>query len=92
MFPYFTGAATIDGSTGYLKNQTGGGSNVQVALSNAASTTGALTLQNASGSQNAGFQSMTANSTFAYFAGYVAAAQATAGGGGASIGIGWPLQ
>jgi type 1 fimbria pilin len=53
---------------------------VQVALSNAASTTGALTLQNASGSQNAGFQSMTANSTFAYFAGYVAAAQATAGG------------
>ncbi len=80
VYPYFTGAQ-IDSTTGYLKNATGGGSNVQVALSTSQGTAGALTLQGAAGAQGAGTQTMTANSTFAYYAGYVAnAANATVGG------------
>ena len=41
--PYFFGA-NVDTSNGYLKNTTGGGSNVEIALSSTESLTGALAL------------------------------------------------
>jgi|APAra7269096768_1048522.scaffolds.fasta_scaffold06441_2 major type 1 subunit fimbrin (pilin) len=84
VFPYFTGS-NIDTTTGYLKNATGAGnSNVQVAFSTSQSLAGALTLQSASGAQGAGSVALpttgTANLSFTYYAGYVAAtAAATAG-------------
>jgi major type 1 subunit fimbrin (pilin) len=92
VYPYFTGA-NIDTSTGYLKNTIAagsGGSNVEIALSNSQALSGALTLQNGSGSQNAGTATLptsgTATLTFNYYAAYVAAtANATAGGVSTSV-------
>jgi major type 1 subunit fimbrin (pilin) len=85
VYPYFTGGG-IDTTTGYLTN-TGTASNVQVALSNGSSLTNVLTLQGASGAQNAGTQLLSAATpTFAYFAGYVASGTgATAGSVAASV-------
>lgn len=85
VYPYFTGS-TIDTTTGYLTNG-GTATNVEVALSNGQNTTNALTLQGASGAQNAGTQLLSATTpTFAYFAGYVAtAAGVTAGSVNTSV-------
>jgi major type 1 subunit fimbrin (pilin) len=85
VLPYFSGTG-IDATTGYLNN-TGTATNVEVALSNAQSTTNALTLQGASGAQNAGTQLLSASTpTFSYFAGYVATGGAsTAGNVSASV-------
>ncbi|MBB6248051.1 type 1 fimbrial protein [Rhodanobacter sp. A1T4] len=85
VFPYFTGTG-IDTTTGYLSN-TGTATNVEVALSNGQSLTNVLTLQGASGAQNAGTQLLSAATpTFAYYAGYVApTAAATAGSVAASV-------
>lgn len=80
VYPYFTGSQ-IDSSTGYLKNATSGGSNVEVALSNGQSTTGALTLAGAANAQNAGTLGAAANGSFNYYAGYVATAGAASVGG-----------
>jgi major type 1 subunit fimbrin (pilin) len=84
VFPYFTGTG-IDTTNGYLSN-TGSATNVEVALSNSSSLTNVLTLQGASGAQNAGTQLLSATTpTFSYFAGYVATGAATAGGVSASV-------
>jgi major type 1 subunit fimbrin (pilin) len=84
VYPYFTGT-NIDTTTGYLNN-TGTAGNVEIALSNGQSTTNALTLQNASGNQNAGTQLLSAPTpTFSYYAGYVATAAATAGSVSTSV-------
>jgi major type 1 subunit fimbrin (pilin) len=80
VYPYFT-STNIDSTTGFLKNAGGSATNVEIALSNQQSTTGALTLQSASGAQNAGSQSITAaNPTFTYYAGYVATGGASTAG------------
>lgn len=86
VYPYFTGAS-IDATTGYLNNTSGTATNVEVALSNAQNTSGALTLQNASGAQNEGTQLLSATTpTFSYYAGYVATtAAATAGSVSTSV-------
>jgi major type 1 subunit fimbrin (pilin) len=84
VYPYFTGPG-IDTTNGYLSN-TGSATNVEVALSNGSSLTNVLTLQGASGAQNAGTQLLsTPTPTFAYFAGYVATGAATAGQVTASV-------
>jgi major type 1 subunit fimbrin (pilin) len=84
VYPYFSGTG-IDTTTGYLNN-TGTATNVEVALSNTNSLTNVLTLQGASGAQNAGTQLLSATTpTFAYYAGYVATGAATAGGVTASV-------
>ncbi|MGH8157797.1 MAG: fimbrial protein [Rhodanobacter sp.] len=81
--PYFWGS-NINSTNGYLNNTSTGGSSAFVALSNAQSTTGALTLAGSYGAQNAGNGTLpttgTATLTFPYFAGYVAPT------GGASAG------
>ena len=84
VYPYFTGTG-IDTTNGYLSN-TGSATNVEVALSNSNSLTNVLTLQGASGAQNAGTQLLSATTpTFSYFAGYVATGAATAVGVSASV-------
>ncbi|HTV84927.1 MAG TPA: fimbrial protein [Dyella sp.] len=84
VFPYFSGTG-IDSTTGYLTN-TGTATNVEVALSNTNSLTNVLTLQGASGAQNAGTQLLSATTpTFSYYAGYVATGAATAGGVTATV-------
>jgi len=87
---YFS-SVNVDTTTGYLKNATTGGSNVEVVLSNSQSAaqgaSGALALNGVAGSQFAQTASLpstgnTGTATFNYWVGYVnanASAAATAG-------------
>ncbi|ULU25633.1 fimbrial protein [Dyella terrae] len=85
---YFS-SANVDTTSGYLKNTTAGGSNVEIVLSNSqsavAGTTGALALNGVAGAQNAQTATLPTSgsagaATFNYYVGYVAnGAAATAG-------------
>jgi major type 1 subunit fimbrin (pilin) len=91
VIPYFSGTG-VDTGNGYLKNTFGAGaSNVEVALSTTQSLGGVLTLQNASGSQNAGTTPLTSQGsntvTLSYYAGFMnsSGVAATAGGVNATV-------
>lgn len=91
VIPYFSGTG-VDTGNGYLKNTFGtGASNVEVALSTSQSLSGVLTLQNVSGSQNAGTVALTTqgsnSATINYYAGFMNSSgiAATAGGVNATV-------
>ncbi|WP_430392298.1 fimbrial protein [Dyella sp. 20L07] len=80
VLPYFEQGLNTDLANGYLKN-TGTATNVEVMLSNSASTASKVNLAAASGAQNAGTAALiSGNPSFTYYASYIStAASVTAG-------------